>query len=305
MALYVGIVEPDASDAYAAEATESLNSIFTEINEAFIDVNSEGLTLYSFDSWDKLQKNATEGTAFCFTMGWNRYVNNPADSDPERDFSLEVRTSYEWLNMTDANINQDQFYLSQYSEKSILPYYNTDMLQVMTTATKVVIDQVSDSSGTQKNLDTLSVMYTPMAGDYTDYGTDGISFCVAIVIEIVALCLARTMASQNEPREDMIMLIMKRLGVQKSVMVVRDLVVGLVYLTTYSILAAFLFWIVIYSDCLSLGLLLCFIILNNLQINLRQIIMNYTIPPKAATGVASVLLIVQISLSYAMIRGVP
>ena len=59
----------------------------------------------------------------------------------------------------------------------------------------------------------------------------------------------------------MIALIMKRLGVQKSVLVVRDLVVGLVYVTFFGIVTAVSFWSVAYKDCISLGLLFVFMIL--------------------------------------------
>ena len=128
LALNIGIVKPDPSDAYATEALYALNAIFDDINDAFKDINSDGLTLYEYDNWDDLQDASADGKVFCFTMGWNSYVNNPTATVPERDFSLEVRTSFEWMNMTDTNISQKRFYQASYSPKSLNPFNATDYL---------------------------------------------------------------------------------------------------------------------------------------------------------------------------------
>ena len=57
-------------------------------------------------------------------------------------------------------------------------------------------------------------MYTPInTGDYDDFGDDILSMLLAMVYEIVGLCISMMMKGVAEPKEDVIELIMKRLGV--------------------------------------------------------------------------------------------
>ena len=60
----------------------------------------------------------------------------------------------------------------------------------------------------------------------------------------------------------MIELIMKRLGVQKSVVIMRDLVSGMVYTIFWSIILSVLFYLFILKDKMGLGILIIFALLN-------------------------------------------
>ena len=60
----------------------------------------------------------------------------------------------------------------------------------------------------------------------------------------------------------MIELIMKRLGVQKSVIITRDLVVSAVYSAVWTVLLSFFVWGAFFVDDISIGVLLIFAFLN-------------------------------------------
>lgn len=70
------------------------------------------------------------------------------------------------------------------------------------------------------------------------------------------------MRTVQEPKEDMLEMIMKRLGVQKSVMVTRDLVVSYIYSTTWAIILTLFVWGVFFSSEIGLEVLLLFALLN-------------------------------------------
>ena len=83
--------------------------------------------------------------------------------------------------MPDANIPQDRFYTSQYRKASLQAFNETNFLQVMTLATKVILDDKVD----------LSVMYTPMnTKEYDNYSKDAISMLLGMTYESIALCIA-------------------------------------------------------------------------------------------------------------------
>ena len=78
--------------------------------------------------------------------------------------------------------------------------------------------------------DTFSIMYTPMdTGEYKELNSDPVSSIAGLIYEILPFVLSMTMMNIREPEEHTIELIMKRLGVQKSVLVMRDFVPGLVF----------------------------------------------------------------------------
>ena len=145
--------------------------------------------------------------------------------------------------------------------------------------------------------DTFSVMYTPMdSGEYPLLSTDGVSGLLAISYEMLPFILALALSNMREPEEETIDLIMKRLGVQKSVSVTRDLVAGgvfcLIWFTIYSVI----YWAVIFKDKIGLGLILLFGLLTAIQIVLRSVIFQQVLPGKGALLLNIALLLVQISL---------
>mmetsp|Transcript_14897 Transcript_14897/g.18704 ORF Transcript_14897/g.18704 Transcript_14897/m.18704 type:complete len:93 (+) Transcript_14897:719-997(+) len=91
----------------------------------------------------------------------------------------------------------------------------------MATATKVIVD--SDS---KQDKGDFSVLYTAMnTGDFTKIeDSDSTGPFVAVVFEIILMCSTMILQAGVEPREDIIEVIMKRLGVQKSILVIRDFI---------------------------------------------------------------------------------
>ena len=89
----------------------------------------------------------------------------------------------------------------------------------MTLATKHVSQKWSEKyTSTDVPDNTFSVMYTPMnTGDYRIYPYDSMSLFSTFMFEIFTVGMATILKAIREPREDTIELIMKRMGVQKSV----------------------------------------------------------------------------------------
>ena len=135
-------------------------------------------------------------------------------------------------------------------------------------------------------------MYTPIsAAEVYEYGSDGLSGCVAIVFELIAMCIGFINMAANEPHEDMIELMMKRLGVQRSVLVTRDLILSFTYVLIFAIVTGIAFWGVIYNQGIGIGIVIIMVIFNVIQVTLRQIVFNYTLPRQFTVLIAAVLLI--------------
>ena len=86
----------------------------------------------------------------------------------------------------------------------------------MTLATQHLVStwQSKFSGYTSVPANVFSVMYTPMnSKSFEDYGKDSLSMFVAMVFECLILCMNKLLTATDEPREDMILLIMKRMGV--------------------------------------------------------------------------------------------
>ena len=116
----------------------------------------------------------------------------------------------------------------------------------MALSTSAIINNLEGATG---KLNSMSVMYTPMdTGEYTDFGGDSLSGIMVIAYEIVPFVLMMALFKIREPEEDTIELIMKRLGVQKSVIVMRDLVCSLVFSGFWCIITSFAFWGALLKD---------------------------------------------------------
>lgn len=78
----------------------------------------------------------------------------------------------------------------------------------MAIGTKVILDKVSLTKAQ------FYILYTPMStGDYKSYIADSFSVTVALVYEMTILSLSILLMAAQEKREDVIELILKRLGV--------------------------------------------------------------------------------------------
>ena len=124
---------------------------------------------------DHVHKSDYPSDKLCFAIGWSKF--SPEDSD----YALQINTDLVQSDMPDANIPQDRFYTSQYRKASLQAFNETNFLQVMTLATKVILDDKVD----------LSVMYTPMnTKEYDNYSKDAISMLLGMTYESIALCIA-------------------------------------------------------------------------------------------------------------------
>ena len=143
----------------------------------------------------------------------------------------------------------------------------------MATATKVLVDNNGGSGD-------FSVLYTQMAtGDFPQIPDgDPVSNFSAIVFEIIAMGSAGILASGHEDREDIIEVIMKRLGVRKSVLVARDLAVQAIYTGIVSTVAVIAMWAAAYKETLGLGVFALFAFLNQVQAITRQLVIANALP---------------------------
>ena len=91
----------------------------------------------------------------------------------------------------------------------------------------------------------------------------------AQTFEFFGLLLNLIIKSTEEDREDVINLMMKRLGVQKFVIVLRQIFLGVIYCGIFAYLAALLLWTFLFKDSIGLGFFLVFVTLNQMQIILR------------------------------------
>ena len=113
-------------------------------------------------------------------------------------------------------------------------------------------------------------MYTPMdTGEYKNLNNDSLSALIAMTFEILPVMFGLAMMNVREKEESTIELIMKRLGVQKSVIVMRDLVASMIYSLVIGILAGFAYWLTLLKGKLGLGVIIVMVILYTLQAGLR------------------------------------
>ena len=206
--------------------------------------------------------------------------------------------------MPDTNIPQDRFYEEKYSNASLTSFNETNFLQVMTLATRVVLEESKRiPSGTLQ--DKFSVMYTPISTGEFENNKDGVSMLLSMVYESVGLVISIVMKGVQEPREDMIELIMKRLGVQKSVIITRDLVITSVLSLIWTVIIVFVIWGAFFIEELGLGVLFVFSLINQVQVILRQQIVGNLMPQWAANLFLFVYFLIQISLSFVLVTAVP
>ena len=122
-----------------------------------------------------------------------------------------------------------------------------------------------------------------------------------LIYEILPFVLAMTLMNIREPEEDTIDLIMKRLGVQKSVLVLRDLVPGLVFQGFWTFIAGFAMWGGLFHGKLGLGPIIVISIFYTLQANLRGIIITRLAPGKISFLIVLSLFFLQIALAPVLI----
>ena len=162
----------------------------------------------------------------------------------------------------------------------------------MALSTKYVLD--TQSSADQVEFD---VMYTPMnTGTYKSYPRDGAWSLVGLTFEMCMLCLILIIGVTAEPKEQVIEIILKRLGVSKPVMVMRDVALYVSYGLSVLTLTAFTYWVLLYKDCLGFALWYMFTILYFVQTMGRQIALHYCIPRSVSIPVGIIFLIFQIAL---------
>ena len=98
---------------------------------------------------------------------------------------------------------------------------------------------------------------------------------MAICFEILILGISKILEAAAEPREGMIELMMKRLGVQRSVLVTRDLTYNGIYCLVFSTLVTLLLYFLGgWSDSIGFFTLLIFAYLTQAQSIVRQTIIS-------------------------------
>lgn len=166
----------------------------------------------------------------------------------------------------------------------------------MALSTRIILDNVTGKTPLSDT--SFSVMYTPMdSGEFLDMDKDSVSSILVLAYEILPFILALAINNTLEKEEATIELIMKRLGVQKSVLVTRDLVSGLVFCLFWVLIYSVVFWAVLFRGKLGLGLILLFGILHAIQVILRQIIFNRIFSGLVAMIATLAMFLLQVSLS--------
>ena len=165
-------------DKYGLDSKKILDAIFAEISAAYELVAPGSLTKVVFADQDEandfIHSDDYETNKLCFTLGWSAFSNDP--ENPE--FALKIRTDLTQSGMPDPNIPQDRFYVAKYTKESLTAFNDTNYLQVMTLATKAILDEVSGGDYSKSNF---NVMYTPMdTGAYKDYGDDAVSMVMVV-----------------------------------------------------------------------------------------------------------------------------
>lgn len=218
----------------------------------------------------------------------------------ELTFKMQIKTNLKQNNMTYPNQPQDRFYIQKVSQTAFQAWFESDIMQVMATTTKAVLKNVR--GGPQDLQDQFSIMYTPMStGEYEIMESDGLSGVLIVVFEILPFIFSMALQNIREPEEDTIELIMKRLGVQKSVIIIRDFAAAMVFALFWVIIASFAMWFSVFLGKLSLGVIITFTILHCLQTGLRGIIINRLAPGRAQFLITVTIFMLQISLSPVLI----
>ena len=169
-------------------------------------------------------------------------------------------------------------------------------------STKVLLNTVSPDTPADFDL-----LYTPMnTRESVEYEVaEPMSAMVSISFEIMAFVLGIIMMQQQEPQEDMIEMIMKRLGMQKAVIVVRDLTFNSLYCSVIASITALFLWGTLLKDCISLPALVVFLVIYFVQIIVRTQVFKSLFTPLVVILISIVLLFFQISLAAALITPIP
>ena len=189
-----------------------------------------------------VMKKDYPGSSLCFALAWDEYDRSNTD---EPVYALEILTKLEQSLMANPNYPQDKYY-TMLNNKFLLHALNgTDFLQIMATTTKLIVDE-----NTSSDAGDFSIMYTQMNTDkYLQTMPFDISGpVVAIIFEVFTMISAvfLNVGTEADDKENMIQTILKRLGVQKSVLVTRDLIFISIYSTFCTVVFTFILWITAY-----------------------------------------------------------
>ena len=110
------------------------------------------------------------------------------------------------------------------------------------------------------------MLYTPMnTGEFKKMNpSDPAGNMISVTYDMFILVGGLFIMAGHEPREDIIQLMMKRLGVQKSTLVLRDFYFNSVYCFLCSIVFTFIVWIVTLKENMGLGVFFLFVLLNQI-----------------------------------------
>ena len=100
------------------------------------------------------------------------------------------------------------------------------------------------------------------SGEYSLLANDSLSMIIVIAYEMLPFVFSMALSNVREPEEETIELIMKRLGVQKSVIVLRDMVSAMTFAICWSIIIGLALWGVLFIGKVSIGVLIIFGILH-------------------------------------------
>lgn len=132
----IGIIEEDGAD----QANAVLHTIFDEINQAFASASTEGLQLYKkvFASRDEMndyvRKKDYRERSMCFGIGWHEF-----DSVTH---SYAIDMSYNFGDFYENRLPQTYYENSIYCDYCLSQQGNMGILQLMTTVTSRVINDV-------------------------------------------------------------------------------------------------------------------------------------------------------------------
>ena len=86
-----------------------------------------------------------------------------------------------------------------FDKTSITAFNDTDYLQIMSVATKVVLDNFAKNDGVNMDDFDFSLMYTPMnTGSFKDYGSDGLSILFCMMFECTTIVIAMFLSQTRE-----------------------------------------------------------------------------------------------------------
>lgn len=110
------------------------------------------------------------------------------------------------------------------------------------------------------------MLYTPMnTGEFKKMpGSDPAGNMIAVTYDMFIMVAGLFIMAAREPKENIIQLMMKRLGVQKSILFLRDFYFNSVYCLLCSVVFTFIVWIVTFKENLGLGVFFLFVLLNQI-----------------------------------------